>query len=160
MDIECNCYNVNKDADRNCFYGGKCRNRNLVYKVMCKKTGKFYVGSTMTTLKKRMEGYMNDIKKILDSKDFSNIFVTYFATVYTRLYGNEFNINNLKKMLAYKILWSGNPLSIVRGYGLIDCRICAEEKLNILFSGARRRNLIINKSNDIYCPCRYKGTFH
>ena len=43
---------------------------------------------------------------------------------------------------------------------MIDCRLYAEEKLNILFSGARRRNLMINKSNDIYCPCRYKGTFY
>ena len=160
MDRECNCYSVNKDQDGKCIYGRICRNRNLVYKVTCTKTGKFYIGSTMTTLKKRMEGHMNDVKKIMDGKDFSDTFATHFSKVYTNLYGTEFDINKLKKLFTYNILWSSNLLSIVKKYGTLDCRLCAEERINILFSGARRRNLMLNKSSDIYCPCRHKGAFH
>ena len=107
-----------------------------------------------------MEGHINDVKKIIDGKDFSDTFANHFTTEYIKKYGVEYNINNLKKMMMYKILWSGNLLSIVRGYGTMNCVLCAEEKINILFNKARRNNLILNKSNDIYCPCRHKGTFH
>ena len=63
----------------------------------------------MITLKKRMEGHMNDIKKIMDGKDFSDTFATHFTKVYTKLYRNQFDINKLKTLLTYEILWSGNP---------------------------------------------------
>ena len=61
----------------------------------------------MTTLKKRMEGHMNDVKKIMDRKDFSNTFATHFSKVYTNLYGTEFDINKLKKTihLRYTMEW-------------------------------------------------------
>ena len=55
MDRDCNC-NRAFMVDGGCIFGGDCRKCIVVYKCQC-MCGKFYIGSTQNSVKKRMHGH-------------------------------------------------------------------------------------------------------
>jgi hypothetical protein len=59
-DRPCNC-----PGRGSCRYNNVCRKALIVYKVKIPRTGKYYIGATSHTLKKRVAGHLQDTRKLL-----------------------------------------------------------------------------------------------
>ena len=79
----------------------------------------FYVGSTANTIKTRINGYCNDVKKLLDRKNnYSKRFSRQFKKIYKEKYSTDtHDINKLKSFFKFKILQAVKPLDNV---GLLE----------------------------------------
>ena len=161
VDHVCN-YNMNNlNENGECLYGGNCRRKCIIYKATCQITNRFYVGSTANGLKTRMNGHYNDVKKILDGELVaSDTFSRHFARVFKEKFGCKHNITQVKSLVKCEILWQGNPISLMKTFGTNECRLCAEEKLAILYSSSRRNSKLLNKCSEIHSCCRHKSKFH
>jgi hypothetical protein len=58
-DRPCNC------PGGGCRYGNVCRKALIIYKVTIARTGKYYIGATSQTLKKRVAGHLQSARQFL-----------------------------------------------------------------------------------------------
>ena len=151
--LPCNCRN--KKA---CAYGGKCRSSIVVYKAICLKTNKNYIGNTQQHLKTRMQGHVQDTKKLFINNKSSDSFAAHFASLVPEGTAKK-NVKDFVKVKV-EILWQGNPLSCVKSFGTRDCKLCAKERYAIIKSTRENPKLAINKCNEVHGACRHKPRFH
>jgi len=57
-----------------------------IYKIVCNKTGLVYIGSTCSTLEKRLNGHISDCKRYLDKKSYHLI-----SSIYV-IFNNDYKI--------------------------------------------------------------------
>ena len=64
MDRKCNCYLPSK-VNGKYVYEGKGPHRCIIYEVKCSMCDDIYIGNTQQNYKKRMDGHLSDILRIL-----------------------------------------------------------------------------------------------
>jgi hypothetical protein len=60
----------------------------------------------------------------------------------------------------FEIIWKGNAISTVKTFGSRKCKLCTQERLEILKATYRNKQKSINSRNEIYGACRHKPKFH
>ena len=63
----CNCSLPSK-VNGKCVYEGKCRSKYLIYKLKCSMCDAIYIGNTQPTPKKRMDGHLSGILRLLKNE--------------------------------------------------------------------------------------------
>ena len=76
QELPCNCRNKNM-----CPYRGKCHHSIVVYQTTCLQTNKRYIGNTQQHMKTRMQGHVQDVKKLFTDSKSSDSFATHFASL-------------------------------------------------------------------------------
>jgi hypothetical protein len=151
--LPCNCRN--KKA---CPYGGKCRTKIVVYQATCLTTNKRYIGNTQQTTKTRIQGHVQDVKKLFSNGKKSDSFATHFATLVPEGTAKK-EVKNFVKVKV-DILWQGDPLSCVKTFGTRGCKLCAKERYAIIKLTRENPKLAINKCNEVHGACRHLPRFH
>ena len=64
MDRKCNCSLPYKFSVKY-VYEGKCQYQCIIYEVKLSMCDAIYVGNTQMTFKKRMEGHLSDLQRLL-----------------------------------------------------------------------------------------------
>ncbi len=153
QELPCNCRNKTT-----CQYGGKCRHSIVVYQTTCLQTNKRYIGNTQQHVKTRMQGHVQDIKKLFTESKSSDSFATHFASLVPQGTAKK----SIKDFVKVKIdiLWHGDPLSCVKTFGTRDCKLCSKERYAIIKLTRVTPNLAINKCNKVHGACHHKPRFH
>jgi hypothetical protein len=158
--LSCNCRDKNDQGI--CKYKSKCRTPIVVYKATCSVTKMAYIGNTQQHPKKRMQQHNQDVRKLVISGIKSDSFANHFCRFVPKPKSATDKIK-VQSFVRYdfEILWKGNPLSTVKTFGTRACKLCVQERLQILKAvSAKGKKYSINTCNEIYGACRHKPTFH
>jgi hypothetical protein len=153
QNLPCNCRN--KQA---CPYGGNCRNPIVVYRAKCLMTNKIYLGNTQQHVKSRMQGHVQDVKRLVINDKASDSFASHFAALVPEGAEKKEVKNHVK--IKVDIIWQGDPISCVKTFGTKGCKLCAKERYAIIKLTRETPQLAINKCNEVYGACRHKPRFH
>lgn len=177
MNRGCNCSSTNKDEDGVCIYGGECRRKVAIYGSGCVLCNAIYIGSTQCEVKGRMGGHAQDIRDYFRKNKKADSFQNHFSKHIEngdleRLLGFDPgpvpSQANIRKMYKTKILWSGKSnLACSKKFGTDSCKLCSEERLQILRwktlelrgEGAASGDpvmKVINRNADFFATCLHK----
>ena len=67
MDRECNCSLPSK-VNGKCVYKGRCRYKCIIYELKCSTCNAIYIGNTQQNFKKRMDGQLSDLQRLLKNR--------------------------------------------------------------------------------------------
>ena len=169
MDRDCNCNRASM-VDGNCIFGGDCRKCIVVYKCTC-ICGKFYIGSTQNSVKKRMHGHWAETRSLINNGATADSFARHFASHFCEDDGekkskkkSQVSITQIRKLMKVSILWQGKAISNMKTFGKLNCTLCMRERMELL----KAKNLdkmskiknLINSSTEVYGACRHKPKFH
>ena len=181
-DRACNCSKPNRDMTTGlCVYGGDCRKKCLIYKADCLMCSESYIGSTMDTLKGRMDGHCGDVREFVRTGKRADSFENHFSAHVRRgdlarlLVKNKieksitrFNRYNapsraqIRQMYRVGIIWKAdNGTVIARNFKTDRCRLCCEERWQIYVGnlaeiGGGGDRGIMNENNDYYATCLHR----
>ena len=125
MDHDCNCQSSNKDENDLCIYKGKCRRSIVVYKATCLICSMPYIGNTQQQLKARMDQHFGDVVKLVNKGDKSDSFASHFAKHFSDDKKDvKVKRKDVRSMVKMDILWQGNPISCMKTFGQLNCRLC------------------------------------
>ena len=161
MDLPCNCSRRTKTAEGHCRYGGECRRSIVIYKAKA-DDGHYYIGSTQQKLKNRMKAHYADVQRLVNRGKTSDSYARFFASKFPP--DSVITCNDARQVANVSILWQGNPLSTVKTFGTLNCKLCMKERLYIHKAMQKDKvnntHLLINSSNELYGACRHKPKFH
>ena len=127
----------------------------MVYSATCRLCKYTYIGNTQQTLKKRMLGHFNDVKKLVNDGISSDSFAEHFSTHFSL---SPFN-DDLGKSVNFGIIWQGNPISLTKTFGKRNCQLCLKENLTIVSQNLKKEK-ILNSCSKIYGACHHKTAFY
>ena len=62
--------------------------------------------------------------------------------------------------IKHSILWRGNAISTVKGFGSPKCSLCAHERTEIVKMSYLQPECLINSCDEFYGACRHRAHFH
>ena len=127
MDRECNCSLPYKVKGK-CVYKGKCRSRCIIYEVKCCACDAIYICNTQQTFKKRMDGHLSDIQRLLKNRQKSDSFAAHFV----QHFNNTKSRTDLRKCMTFKVLKQLNLIGAMKTFTKPNCNLCMQERLTIL----------------------------
>ena len=133
-DRPCNCNEACK-VDGECIFNSMCRKSMVVYKCKCLICGKFYIGNTQNHVKRRMSGHYMETRNLVNNSTISDSFARHFASHFKCAKGSkndQIRSNDVRKITKVSILWQGNPISCMKNFGKVNCKLCMMERLEIL----------------------------
>ena len=137
-----------------------CRRSVVIYKATCTRTGKSYIGNTQQKVKKRIKGHLGDVWNLANKNRQSDSFVWHFVTVAKAENRDKLTRKDVRKCISVEILWQGNPITVMKMFGKLSCRLCMKEKIHILNEVCTKPKSTINRRNKLYGACRHKTRFH
>ena len=140
-------------------FDGDCRKCIVVYEAKCKICKDCYVGCTQQTLKDRTTQHLSDVVKMVNKDFTSDSFAAHFAKHFQST-TNDATVGSVRKMVDVKILWQGDPIKCVKSFGKKSCRLCMQERIEILKRSKKDPGRLINAKNEMYGACRHKPRFH
>ena len=69
-------------------------------------------------------------------------------------------VKHIRNLMKVKVLWEGNPLSVNKTFGKIECSLCMKERTLILQQQYTDKSRLTNESNEFYGACRHRAKFH
>ena len=84
----------------------------------------------------------------------------YFAKHKVRHFDSKPTAGQVRDLCTFEIIRTINPFSFMRGIRTYECRLCMEEKVEILKAKKNNPRTLINENSDIYGPCRHRTKFH
>ena len=157
-DRPCSC-NARSLVNGKCIYGGNCRSCVVVYEAKCKICKCSYVVNTQQQLKQRINQHCNDVVKLVNCGERSDSFASHWGSHFED--GNhDIRASDVRELIEVEILWQGSPIKCMRSFGKKTCRLCMEEKLEILKRNKKNPALLINSKGEVYGACRHKTKFH
>jgi hypothetical protein len=108
---------------RGCRYGNACRKALIVYKVTILRTGKYYIGSTSQTLKKRVAGHLQSARQFLRNGTRSSTLAIHLVQMWQRSSDSIPSTGMLRDELSCSILWQGDPFSCSKTFGELSCKL-------------------------------------
>jgi hypothetical protein len=120
-----------------------------------------YIGNTQQHPKKRMQGHAQDVRRMVIAGVQSDSFARHFCQFVPAPKDSKDKIK-VQDHIKYKfeIVWKGNAISTVKTFGSRSCKLCTQERLEILKATHRNKQKSINSRNEIYGACRHKPKFH
>ena len=114
-----------------------------------------YIGNTQQNFKKRMDGHLSNLQRLLKNRQksdsFSAHFVQHFNTTTSR--------TDLRKYMTFKVLDQLNLIGAMKTFTKPNSNIFMQERLTILKKLRDKRVTVMNKNLEIYGACRHKTTF-
>lgn len=157
IERRCNCAGNNGVCN---YDGVGCRKSMLVYKVHClhPDCNTSYIGQTSQNLKKRMSGHFQDVRAKVVHGVNSDTFAAHFSK---HLVDEKENLTpaNQRKMMRFEVLEEVEPISAMKTFRKLSCKLCMKERLAILKSNHEGEK-IMNSRSEIYGGCRHKKRFH
>ena len=144
-----------------------CRTKVIVYRINCKICDKYYIGSLQNAYKQRTQMHIQNIRDAFMKGKTSSTLANHITKhLYALRAREEINVDNnltaqIRNLMEFKVLWTGNPISTVNTFGSDKCELCMEERLiltsELLHSKGKK---CLNRANEIFGPCRHKPKFH
>ena len=165
MDHPCNCTSTTcRGGIRgNCLYGGACRKQIAVYKATC-TDGKYYIGSTQQPVKNRMGSHFDEVRDLINQGTPGASFARHCAKKRLEEEGRVTRSFARKQVKKVEILWQGNPLSCVKSFRTLTCKLCQKERYHIYKARYKDREDdtcdLLNSCNEFYGACRHVPRFH
>ena len=161
-DRPCNCCRKLRQNNGKCIYNSKCRRSLLVYKATC-TDGHYYIGSTQQHLKSRMNSHFGEVRDLINRKKGADTFARHCANQLKEK--ERISAEDARKCVEkVEILWQGNPLSCVKSFKSLTCKLCMKERLLLYKARLKEKddetNLLINTGSEIYGACRHIPRFH
>ena len=69
-------------------------------------------------------------------------------------------VKHIRSLMKVEVLWEGNPLSVNKTFGKLECLLCMKERILILQQHYTDKSRLINESNEFYGSCRHRAKFH
>ena len=66
----------------------------------------------------------------------------------------------IREKRSVEVLWQGDPISLTKSFGCIDCTLCMQERIEILKIERNNPKSLINSRNEFYGACYHKAVFH
>ena len=96
MDRWCNCSLPSK-VNGKCVYEGKCRSTCLIYDVTCSICDSIYIGNAQNYSRKRMDGHLSDIQRLLKNGQKSDLFASHFV----QHFNNTTSRTDMRKCITF-----------------------------------------------------------
>lgn len=116
-----------------CAYNSICQHVCLVYQVKCRECEYVYIRSIQQTLKDRMNGHFQDIRKLIIKGDSSNSFAVHFRMHVRKDWNNDFRPLFLRQKMNFYIKWLGNLIACNKSFGRYNCKLCMQERLELIW---------------------------
>ena len=159
----------NIHVDGQCIVGGECRVPCTVYQATCKLCNATYIGSSAQLLKQRICQHLNDTQAMANgratrseasfrSDTFAQHFADHLKTTYEE--GTEFRAPMVRRLINVGILYKGNPISLTKTFGTRGCRLCMEERCQLLKARRNGEPPLMNSSIHLMRGCHHKPKLH
>jgi hypothetical protein len=145
---------------RGCRYGNVCRKALIVYKVTIPRTGKYYIGATSQTLKKRVAGHLQSARQFLRNGTRSSTLAIRLAQMWQRSSDSIPSAGMLCDELSCSILWQGDPFSCSKTFGKLSCKLCQKERVALLRHSCMDESNMLNDRSELHGSCHHTARFH
>ena len=162
MKLECNCQGSNL-RDGVCLYGGNCHASCLIYKATCRLCSCFYIWSTHQKLKKRMTDHLNQTQALANGQSsLQDTFADHFAEHLKVCQAGvpQITSQHAKHLINVDVLWSDNPLLLSKTFWRQNCKLCMEERIQILKCQKKHPGKCLNSNYELMLGCRHYPRFH
>jgi hypothetical protein len=153
-DRPCNC------PGRGCRYGNVCRKALIVYKVTILRTGKYYIGATSQSLRKRVAGHLQSARQFLRNGTRSSTLAIHLAQMWQQSSNSIPSTGMLRDELSCSILWQGDPFSCSITFGKLSCKLCQKERVALLWHSWMDEANMLNDRSELHRSCRHTARFH
>ena len=110
-----------------------------------------------------MDGHFGNVRNLVNHGKSADSFARHCALKLEDK--GKVSANDARKLVRkVDILWWGDPLSCVKSFGKLTCRLCMKERIYI--HKAKQKDKVegtcklINSSNEFYGACRHIPRFH
>ena len=114
------------------------------------------IGNTRYAFRKRIDGHLSDLKRLLKngkkSESFAADFVQHFNTTKS--------CTDLRKYMPFKVVKQLNPIGAMKTFTKPNFNKRMQELLTILKKLHDKHVTVMNKNLEIYGACWHKTTFH
>jgi hypothetical protein len=157
---DCNCSSLSRENGV-CIFGNNCRELVVVYKATHVGVGNYYIGCTQQKVKKRFDGHFSEVCNYVNKGMLSDSFAKYFGSVLKDMEKEgRTTRKDIREIVRVEVLWKGNPISVMKTFGQVNCTLCMKERLAIVKAMRKEPHKLINSSTEIYGTCRHKTQFH
>lgn len=67
----------------------------------------------------------------------------------------------IRNLMMFEVLWTGNAIKTVNTFGSEYCKLCEQERLYLISEMLGKSHCkLINKTDEIFGACRHKPSFH
>ena len=101
-----------------------------------------YIGNTQQTFKKRMDGHLSNLQRLLKNKQKTDSFAAHFV----QHFNNTKSRTYLLKYMTFKVLKQLNPIHAMKTFTKSNCNICMQVHLTILKKLRDKGVTLINKN--------------
>ena len=161
-DRPCNCHDTCK-RDGTCVYGQQCCKSCVVYEVTCRQCASTYTGSTGQFLKSRINGHLNVTQAWANGQgNACNTLARHLSDHLKSLHpvGTKFSSVLARELVEVKPLWQGDPILLMKSFKSRSCRLCNEERIQILKTRNRNPGKVINTRINLMHGCHHTPKFH
>jgi hypothetical protein len=137
-----------------------CRKALIVYNFKIPQPGKYYIGATSQTLKKRVAGHLQDTRKLLRDGVRSSTFASHLAQMWQQNSNSIPTAGMLRDELTYSILWQGDPFSCSKTFGKLACILCQKGRVTLLRYSCTVEANMLNGRPEFHGLCRHTARFH
>ena len=174
MDRPCNCDKRYLKKDQTCLFKGFCQRSAVVYELKCRTTGKCYVGKTQRYFKERTAEHVCDVWYVVRSgrKKYgdewygnggykkADSFAKHFANLCRECRNQNQVRAKMKEIMIPSIIWHGDSIRCMKSACTAKCKLCMQERKEILKRFRKEPEKIINDKTDIFAFCTCNGGFH
>ena len=114
-----------------------------------------YIGNTQQTFKKRMDGHLSDLLRLLKNRQKPDSFCAHFKHHFNTTMSQTY----LSKYMMFKVVKKLNLIGAMMFFMKTNCNLCMGKKLTIPKHLRDKNITIMNKNLMIYEACRHKTTF-
>ena len=115
-----------------------------------------YIGNTQQTFKKRINGHLSNLQRLLKNGQKPDSFAAHFV----QHFNNTTSRTDLRKCITFKVLKQLNSIGAMKTFTKPNFILCMQERLTILKKIHDKCVTVMNKNLEIYGTCRHKTTFH
>ena len=109
---------------------------------------KLYIGNTQQKLKARMMQHFNETKDAANKGLSTDSFIKHFAKQ-DRKY-EDTTVTQVRDCTTVEILCQGNPVSLPKSFGKLNCNLCMKERLETYEALKQQPQRLINSCNELY----------
>ena len=89
-----------------------------------------HIGNTQNIFKKRMDGHLSHLQRLLKNRHKSDSFAAHFKHYFKSTTSRTY----LRKCMAFKVVKKINPIGAIKTFTKSNCKLCMDKRLTILKS--------------------------
>ena len=96
--------------------------------------------------KERMNQHAQDIRVLVNTGKTSDSFAKHFAKHFGP--AEKATVAKARELVKVEVEWQGNPISIMRSFGKLNCGLCMKERIKILHLSRNDPGKLINSNSE------------